>query len=269
MIFIFNQSIVERCDCCNLISRLLTGKGQFMQEYRIEDDLPNKIREAKRRFISWGAVLFFAIIAIIVFRMSRSDVSRGVSSSVEIVFLLSVFGAIIAFNVAAYREALYYAARKMVFVLDSNGITRKRIGYPEVKIALTEIDTLIEGSRWLIIKSAQPRRIITIPHDVREYDALRTELARHHSIELRTMFPWKCLLLFSVSVLSWTAILISQNAGMAIAATVIVLIALVFASHRLMKVFVRGSGRLLLWIFLVITWLMAFILIYLYVIPLM
>jgi hypothetical protein len=83
------------------------------------------------------------------------------------------------------------------------------------------------------------------------------------------MFPWKSLLLFSVSVLSWTAILRSQNAGIAIAATVIALIALAFASHRLWKVLTSSSRRLLLWVSLGIAWFMAFLLIYLYVIPML
>ncbi len=46
----------------------------------------------------------------------------------------------------------------MVFVLNDNEIAQKRTGYPDVKIAFSEIATLREELRWLIIKTAKPGR---------------------------------------------------------------------------------------------------------------
>jgi len=232
-----------------------------MQEYRIEDDSSTIRGEAIGRLLSWGTVALLVVIAVLLFTTSRLDVSEGnLSLSGELLFVLSILGAIVGASVLICREALHLAARKLVFVVNGNGIVRKRLGYPDIRISFPEIETLSEGQRWLVIKSAEPRRTIAIPINVRGYDALRSELASHHPVEWQARFPWKSAALLSVSLLSWAIILWSQSVGTAIAASVIALIALASASYRLWKV-LHGSRRWLLSVSIGIAWLIACLLI--------
>ena len=236
-----------------------------MQEYRIEDDPSTKTRVAKGRLLSWGAMLLFVAIAVLLFATSRSSVARGhIQRLGEMVFVLSILGAIVAANIIIFREALHSAARKMVFTINSDGIARRRYGYPEVKIAFSELDTLREGPGWLIIKSVKPRGTITVPRSVGGYDALRTELARHHPISIRVVFPRKSEALLTASALSWATVLWAQDAGITIAAGAIGLLTLVFASRHLWTLRSLNSRRssLLIWASLGFAWLMGFLLIY-------
>jgi hypothetical protein len=117
-------------------------------------------------------------------------------------------GAVIGACILAIREALRRAEREMVFVLDDNGIARRRKGYPEVRIAFSEVDTIAEELRWLVVKSIEPGRKISIPNNVKGFEAIRAELAKHHALppQVRKV-PLKSAAPVTISVLSWAAFL--------------------------------------------------------------
>ena len=97
-----------------------------MQEFRIEDDSPRRTRQAKVRLLSGGAILLPVAIAIILFTTSRSSVAKGdIPRLGELAFALCILATIVAGNIVAFREALDYVARKMVFAMNSDGISRK------------------------------------------------------------------------------------------------------------------------------------------------
>ncbi|MGA8539843.1 MAG: hypothetical protein WB566_10110, partial [Terriglobales bacterium] len=93
-----------------------------------------------------------------------------------------MLGGVVGASALACREALRRAEREMVFVLDDTGIARKRKGFPEVKIAFSEVEYLGEELRWLVVKSIEPRRKIAIPNDVQGFEIIRAELAKHHTL---------------------------------------------------------------------------------------
>ena len=124
-----------------------------MPEFKIEGDALR--REARFRVLSWGSVLLLLGVTVLLFTLG---VSGDLSASPDLgwLFVLTGLGTIIGAYVLASREALHFAERQMVFVLNDNEIVRKRKGYPDVKIAFSEIATLREELRWLIIKTAVP-----------------------------------------------------------------------------------------------------------------
>jgi hypothetical protein len=58
-------------------------------------------------------------------------------------------------------------------------------GHPDIEIAFSEIETLREELRWLVITTAEPRRKIAVPNDVNGYELLRAELVKHHPTSAR------------------------------------------------------------------------------------
>ena len=134
-----------------------------MLEFKIEGD--SLRREVRFRVLSWGAVLFFAAVAVLLFVLGVYRVLNA-NSFFGFAFVSSVLAFVIGASILACREALHYAARQMVFVMDGNGIIRKRRGYPDVTIAFPEISTLSEELSWLIIKSVESQKKIAIPRSL-------------------------------------------------------------------------------------------------------
>ena len=112
-----------------------------MREFKIEGDALR--RESRIRLLSWGIVLLLLAITVLLFALGVNGV-LGASSSLGFLFVFTLLGTVAGACILACREALNYAERQMIFILSDNGIIRKRQGYPDVKIAFSEINTLSE-----------------------------------------------------------------------------------------------------------------------------
>jgi len=236
-----------------------------MPEFKIEADALSKRRELRFRLLSWGTVLSLFAMTVLIYALGFLGL-LSVHSDLRWLAWLSVptiLGAGIGALVLAFREGLRRAEREMVFVLDDNGIVRKRKGFPDVKIAFSEVDYLGEELRWLVIKSIEPRRKIAIPNDVKGSEVIRAELTKHHALcSAQAKFPLKSTALLTISILSWAAVLWLRDLRAVIPAGAIALISLAVGTHRLWTLLYRGPKRLLLWVCLGFAWFSAILLIY-------
>jgi len=236
-----------------------------MTEFRIETNALSKRREIRVRLLSWGTVLLLIMVTVLIFVLGFLGLLRADSDLHWLTWLAVPFmlGAVIGATILACREALRRAEREMVFVLDDNGIVRRRNGWPEVKIAFSEVDTLREELQYLVVYSTEPYRKIAIPRDVKGFEVICAEIAKHHPLSVRMGFPIKSIALLMVSVLSWAAVMCFSDLKIVIPAGAIALITLASGSHRLWALLHRSSKRQLLWVSLGFAWLIAFLLIYL------
>jgi hypothetical protein len=236
-----------------------------MLEFKIDPDALTERRKAKRRLLSWSIVLFFFAMTVLIFILGfQGRLSVG-SDLRWLGWLLgpASIGAVVGTCILAIREVLLRAEREMVFVLDDNGIARKRKGFPEVRIAFSDVDTLGEEFRWLVVKSTKPWAKITIPNNVHGYEVIRAELTKHHALAAPVnKLPLKSLGLPIVSVLSWVAVLWARDVRFVIPAAVIAMTLLGLASRRLWVSLRRGPARLFSVVFLGIAWLLAILLVY-------
>jgi hypothetical protein len=236
-----------------------------MLEFEIESDSLDKRREAKRRLLSWGVVLSLFAMTVSIYAIGFLGLLSA-DSDFRWLAWLSVpagLGAVIGASILAYRDALRRAEREMVFVLDDSGIVRRRKGFPEVRIAFSEVDTLGEELRWLVVKSTEPRRKIAIPNNVKGYEVIRAELAKHHALAAQVKkLPLKSAGPMTVSILSWAAVLWFRDVRVVIPAAVIAMTLLAFGSRRLWILFRRGP-KTAVFVGLGIAWLSAILLIYL------
>jgi hypothetical protein len=233
-------------------------------EFKIETDALSKSRQHTVRLLSWGPVLLLSAITVLIFILGFSGRLRADSDLRWLAWLAvpAMLGAVVGAGTLAYREALRRAEREMVFVLDGTGIVRRRKGFPEVKIAFSEADSVREELRWLVVKSNEPSRKIAIPNDVKGYEVIRAEIAKHHPLSARAEFPLKSVALPMVSILSWAAVLLFPDVRVVIPAAVMGLMTLAFGSFRLWTLVHRSSKPLLLWSSLGFVWFAAFLLIY-------
>ncbi len=218
-------------------------------------------REARFRALSWGAVLSLLGITVLLFVLGVSG-DLSANWNLRWLFVFTLLGTVIGASILACREALRYAQRQMSFVLDGDGVVRKRRGYPEVRIPFSEIDALSEQLGWLIIKSSGPRRKIAIPNSIGGYGAIRAELAKHHPLSGPAAFPLKTTALLVMACLSWGAALWLRDRLGILAAGTVAVVTLTLGSHRLWTLLHRSSKRSLLWASLGFAWLVALVLIY-------
>ncbi len=236
-----------------------------MPEFKIEPDALNERRDAKRRLVSWSIVLLLFAMTVSIYTLGFLGL-LSVDSDLRWLAWLSVpalLGVVIGTFILAFREALRYAEREMVFALDDNGIVRKRKGFPEVRIPFSDVDTLGEELRWLVVKSTKPYRKITIPNNVKGYEVIRAELTKHHALAPPVnKLPLKSAAPLIISLLSWVAVLWFRDVRIVIPAAVIAMTLLALESRRLWTLLRRGPKRLFSVVCLGIVWFVAILLIY-------
>jgi len=239
---------------------------QGMLEFKIEPDGLSERRGAKGRLLSWGIVLLLFAMTVLIFILGFQG-HLSVGSDLHWLGWLLIpasLGAVMGASILSIREALRRAERAMVFVLDDNGIVRKRKGFPEVRIPFSDVDSLREELGWLIVKSTKPYRKIAIPNNVQGYEMIRAELTKHHALAAPVKkLPLRSAALGIISVLSWVAVLSFHDVKLVIPAALIAMTLLALASRR-MWIVLRGGPRRLLSLFCIgIAWFVAILLTYL------
>ena len=231
-----------------------------MPEFKIEGEALR--REARFRAFSWGTLLLLLGITVLLFVLGVSGYLSAYWD-LRLLFVFSLLGTVIVACALACHEAMHFAARQMIFVLEDNQIVRKRHGFPEVRIPFSEMDTLSEGLGWLIIRSAEPKRKIAIPDSVSGYEVIRNELTAIHPLSTAAAFPLRDTVLLLVAFLGWAAVLGLRNKWGLLAGGSVAIVTLAFGSCRLWTLLHRSSKRLLLWASLGFIWLVALLFIYL------
>jgi hypothetical protein len=231
-----------------------------MPEFKIETD-----PLSKGRILWWGIVLLLFAMTVLIFILGFQG-RLSVGSDLHWLGWLLIpasLGAVIGASIFSIREALYRAEREMVFVLDDNGIVRKRKGYPDERIAFSEVDSLGEEMRWLVVKSTEPRRKIAIPNAVKGFEVIRAALAKHHALSVPVQrVPLSSAVPITISVLSWAAVLWFHDLRVVIPAGVIAVTFLALGSRRLWTLLHSGPKRLYSLACLGIVWFSAILLIY-------
>jgi hypothetical protein len=159
-----------------------------MPEFRIGSDALKRGRLFS--VLSWGTVLLLIMFATVLFVLHYFGRIRD-DSTVEFLFVLTTTSAAILAIILAPREGLRRAEREMVFVLDDKRIVRRRSGWPDVVIDFSEIETLREELRWLIVISAEPRRKIAIPRSVSGYELVLAEISKQHAVSSPTKILYR------------------------------------------------------------------------------
>ena len=99
-----------------------------MQTFRIEYDALKENREARVRLLGWGAVALFLATFVLVFILGFPGVVTVWVMSIALV------GASIGAGILLGRELRRRSDREMVFLMDEDGITKRRKGFPDERI---------------------------------------------------------------------------------------------------------------------------------------
>jgi hypothetical protein len=243
---------------------LVQAEEQSVREFKIETDATSERRESRIRLLSWGAVLFLVASTVLLFFLHslrlKSDRIVGWLAA------LTIIGAVIGAYIVAFRQGMQRFKRQMVILLSDREIVRKRRGWPDVKIAFSEIGDLREEPSWLVVDSLEPRRRIIVPKEVQGFESLRAELAKQHLLVVLAKRPMmgpamKGTVFAAISVLCWAAVLWFRDMTLVLVAGAVGLGFLVSESYRLWVLLRRGPKRFLLLVCLSLAWLAALVLI--------
>ncbi len=179
---------------------------------------------------------------------------------------LLVVAAIGAVYFAAYQNGIQKLKRETAFVLTDHDLIRKRSGWPDTRIGLSEVKTLYERNGWLIVESIEPGRKIAISDEVEGFATLRAELAKHRSISDPPKASPLSLLGLVVpvaSILCWSLVLMSHDVAVVREAGASGLILLGWSSYRFGRKLNQNPKRFFVWTFLAISWAAALWFVYL------
>ncbi len=191
-------------------------REQSVREFRIETGAPNKRREI---LLLCGVtlapivgVLVEVFLAVFVFQLNQNR-----SPASHWLFPLTVMGTLIGGYIVAFRVAFRLGMQRVkrgtVFALSDKEIIRRRDGWPDDRVAFSEINGLYESPGVLVIESTEPLMRISIPREVDGFDEIRAELVKHHSLSVhakppRAKLSWMGAIVLVVAILSWAAIIL-------------------------------------------------------------
>lgn len=145
------------------------------REFRVMPNVAQeRMRDRRSRLFMWGGASL--LVGITLFAVFESPfVSSRTNLTLAWIAGVTVTSSIAGAYVLAYQHGLRKLRRSLVLILNENGLVRRRPGWPDVRIGLTEIHRLRESRSWLVVESVEPHRRIYVPTDVRQYATLKEE----------------------------------------------------------------------------------------------
>jgi hypothetical protein len=154
-----------------------------MRTFRVEYDSLQRKRVVRARLLSTcGAFgLLPATIALILILVFSGVLPKDSEITTRVIWT-AIFGASMGSLIFAWRSGMYRWERETVVLMDEDGITKRREGFPDERINYTEIRSLREGRWWLVIVSTKPYGSVTIPRALKGFETIRAELAKHRPL---------------------------------------------------------------------------------------
>jgi len=142
-------------------------------------ELPSNRPYQKRfRFLGWGAVV--ALLGVLLFSIDEpAGFSDSGSHAIAWFAAVIVLAAIVSVTALNVKERTWRLLRSVRFEISDGKLIRSDGESPSTEIPLDQIGNLQEYRGWLHVIGGNPKRQITIPKQINNFDALEQELTRH------------------------------------------------------------------------------------------
>jgi disulfide bond formation protein DsbB len=189
-------------------------RGQSLREFRIETEATSKTQE-RLLLIAFmlspiACVLVEWLVAVVFFP------PRGSGAALRRLFPLALTGTLVVGYIVAiilaFLMGMRRAKRGMVFVQSDSALIRKRDGWPDDRIAFSQIAGLYETKNGLLIQGNETLTKMSVPRELNGFATIRAELARQHPVSAQANLPqpkvsWTRVVVMTVSMLSWSAVI--------------------------------------------------------------
>jgi hypothetical protein len=150
----------------------------------------------------------------------------------------------------SWRIGVDRTIRNAVFLLAEKELIVQRIGWPDVRIGMSEIKALYEQPGRLVVESVAPSRFITLPSDIEGYGSLRAELVKYGQISKaprRSAQAFAYIVACLLCWFSWSLVLLSRNVDVVRVAGSFGLFSSAWFSFRIARLVRRNPKRHLVW----------------------
>jgi hypothetical protein len=132
---------------------------------------------------------------------------------------------IAGFVAGVFLTALSYGRAKgqkeISFALTDTDLIRRRTGWPEIRLPLSEIRSVSERGTSLVIEGADSSTRISVPNHTQNFDVLRKELSKYHRAAGECQVPSQMasrilpsvVFVGGLSIVCWWLLLFSRDAG--------------------------------------------------------
>lgn len=212
--------------------------------------------------VLWGGIVAFVVVSVlglvVSIRVGSGQINR-LATVLAIAIVIFIVGAAYYFGM---RVGVQKARRESRFLLTDTELIRKREGWPDRRIGLSEIRALYDGPSLLIVEGAAASSRIAVPKQIEGFDTLQSQLKKHATIVTTTspsLLNWIQPL---VTVVSWAFFLWSHDARVVQGAGIIVAVSTGWLFLNLSKRLGQVSKRRLIQVWLAASWLMVLWIIY-------
>jgi hypothetical protein len=140
-----------------------------------------------KRIALWIAVVAAALGSLVILIVSLRGAHNVYNYYRGLWALRTFIVTLVATSILAVKEALSRAEHEMTFVLSDKYIVRKRDGFEEVRIDLSDISRAREGMHRLIIVGKSQSNRIAVPRNINEYPRLLKAITQYQNIETYTL----------------------------------------------------------------------------------
>lgn len=213
------------------------------------------------RLVLWGAVLALSGLTVFALIGARSH-SPQFNTALAGLAAAILISAIVSAHCAAVLMGLERVQRQSHFLLTDKVLIRKRVGWPDVQIGLSEIRALYENSRYMIVEGADSSCRIAVPKVLQGFVSLRAELLKHASIRKP---PARSFLLWIpnfVSLVCWPLVFWSHDSHVVTVTGIVLLVSLGWLCFSFSQKLRHNPKRTLIRIWLAFSWAIAFWIVY-------
>lgn len=231
-----------------------------MREFKVRS-VTEQEGERRARVILWAGLISLSEITLFAV-FGASSASPQLNTAFVWAAGLLLAAALIAAYFLAFASGLDRVERDSLFILDDQRLIRRRAGFPDIQVQLSEITSLQERGGRLVIEAGKSGQRIILPQNPEGLESLRSELERSTPISIGRKRPILPLTFLIVYIASWSLVLWSNIDSLRWIALAIAAILLIWESAQLFKRFRHTRAHRFVWAVLGLSWAGAILALY-------
>jgi hypothetical protein len=162
------------------------------------------------RILSGGAI--FSLLGILLFSLFEpaglsDSIAHSMGWAAGVIMVASVLG----LTLLSVKEGTWKLKRKLRFEVSDGKIIQSSDDFAAVEIPLNNIKSLHEYPGGMLIRGGEPRRQISVPREINDFEALKRDLTSYHPITvLRAKLYLFSFLAVIFMIVAWFLVLTSH-----------------------------------------------------------
>jgi hypothetical protein len=208
------------------------------------------------RILSGGAI--FSLLGILLFSLFEpaglsDSIAHSMGWAAGVIMVASVLG----LTLLSVKEGTWKLKRKLRFEVSDGKIIQSSDDFAAVEISLNNIKSLHEYPGGMLIRGGEPRRQISVPREINDFEALKRDLTSYHPITvLRAKLYLFSFLAVLFMIVAWFLVLTSHARRVVLVAGLAALGLQALGAYSLLATLRGKTSPKFVALMLVFTWLL-------------